>query len=265
MIAARVSSYDQPGGWIPTQIAANDSAANPYNLVLDMKYQAAGISVPARSFNLVGASLPANYSIPLDPLNITVSRGGVDANGNGIPNAYLVITVADAVNPSLTGVYFSGLANTIQSLTIRTAGNATTVQILGNLGIGPINIDGGTGATTIIIGAGGGGNLLDVTNAIVVNGTYGVANQVIVNDRAGNGRNYVVTGTSLYWGVSGLYITFAHITGFTLNASNGGNNTEAIQSTRATNTTINGGAMNDIFTVGSWQRQAAHLRALLGL
>src|SRR5262249_47266681 len=140
MLAAKVSSYAQAGGFIPTTIAANVAAANPYNLVLDMNFQAAGITAAASAVTLTGAPVPGG-PIPNDVLTITAKRDG----------ANLVLHLDDATNSQLTGDYFVGAANTIGSLTIRgTAGN-DTIRVSSDLGVGQITIDGRAGNDTLII------------------------------------------------------------------------------------------------------------------
>ncbi len=120
--AARVSSYARPGGFIPATIAAI-----PQNdLVLDMKYQVAGVGT---------VNDPVTIRAFLDPQN----------------NQWLELHVTDTANTLLTGTYWRGLKSQLRSLTIRgTEFGDDTIIVDGNLGI-PVVVEGRGGANSLTI------------------------------------------------------------------------------------------------------------------
>ena len=233
-------SYNGAGGFI------QDAQNTAYGIVLDMRSQVLG-----RTMNAAGVQ---------DPLTITVGRGTPYPNpvfqANG-PN--LLIQVTDTATPAFSddnGYYFDQPVNYpapaggqwINSLVLRGNDGGDTFQLIGNLGVGPITILGGAGNDNIVIGQTGGGDLDDLSQNVTVDGGGGT-NTLVVNDVAASvGRNYALTASSLQWG-GAASIQFSNINNFTLNASNGASNTEAITNTVAGTTTINGGTRGDAMTV----------------
>jgi hypothetical protein len=176
----RVSSYAGAGGFITTSVAAT----GPYNLVLDMLDQVAGVA--------------RNAAGNWDDLTITASRGGPN-------NANLVLTVNDATDRSLSGVYFSGLAANINGLTLRGAAGNETFVIQGNLGIANIVVDGR-----------GGDNKLQVDDSTTTTNSirYAVSDTAVAASMIGSGTtlwtvNYVGINAGLEVDGSQAYNQFA--------------------------------------------------------
>src|SRR5205814_2296624 len=141
---------------------------------------------------------------------------------------------AGSAAANLNGTYYSAPAANIRSLTIRGGYDNETIQILGNLGVGPITIDGRGGTNTIVIGAPNAGDLSDVRDSIVVTGDAGGTSSLIVNDlNAPAGRSLRVgheSPPSRGW-----------ITGW--------DQTSVIRFTNLRNVTLNGGSFNDSINV----------------
>ena len=237
------NTYNQPaGGGNPAGFIWTAQNNTPYGAILDMRLQALGFAGQQQ-----------------DPLTITVGRGTV-AGVFDVAGPNLLIRVTDnavglPANFQLgSGIYFNQPINSsagvplINSLVLRGNDGGDTFQLIGNLGVGPITILGGTGNDNIVIGQTGGGDLDDLSQNVTVDGGGGT-NTLVVNDVAASvGRNYALTASSLQWG-GAASIQFSNINNFTLNASNGASNTEAITNTVAGTTTINGGTRGDAMTV----------------
>ena len=138
--------------------SSGQDGAEQYPLVLDMSKQALGVD---------GVT---------DNLTITAQ------NNNG--SLQLIVNDLSVPNSPYNGTYFTGVASDISSLTIDTGPDNVTVQLIGNLGVGPITINGSSGNNTYIIGATNGGNLDDITDTVTINGGKGGINSLIVNDAA---------------------------------------------------------------------------------
>jgi hypothetical protein len=197
---SRVSSYAAAGTFIPNTIAATAS----YGLVLDMQDQVLGEATDV-----------AGNPLPQDPLTITASRGGPG-------NANLILTVTDANCPQLSGIYFSGLAANINTLTIRGNTGNDTFIIQGNLGIPNVTVVGR-----------GGGNELEINDAA---------------DTANNVR-YAVSSTDVRaTGINGsgaLTVNYMDIhAGLEVNGGSGFHQW-TVWSTPACETTINSGTGTD--------------------
>ena len=151
--AVNASAFDQPAGAAPAGfIYQAENAA--YGVILDMRDQVLG-----NTTNVPGATIQ-------DPLTITAYRGMPDgtAQANG-PN--LIIRVTDtapgvAANFQYNGIYFNqpinnavGAAAITQGLTLVGNNGNDTFQIMGNLGVGPITIQGGATNNTLVYQEGG--------------------------------------------------------------------------------------------------------------
>jgi hypothetical protein len=175
----------------------DNTIKGPYDLVLDMNKQVLGVNA-ARNENVT-----------------------IVASLNG-PNLQLQVA---APTGQLTGVYYSAPVADIRSLTIRGGDDNEKIRIVGPLGLDTINVDGGTGNSTLT---------LDYSAAATA--------------------NYTVTNTTVTRGTG--TITYGHFTSLTLSTGTSANTSDWIYvrgTAAGTNTTINVGAsaVTKVGTVGN--------------
>ncbi len=198
-----------------------------YGIVIDMRYQVLGAA-----------------GQPQDPLTITVSRGnaaGVTVAGGLGNNPNLIISVTDALNAQYTGIYFNQPAASItQGVVLVGNGASDTFDIMGNLGVGPITIDGQVGRGIV--------NTVDYEDgANSVATTYQITAAAAAAPATPATTVLIATPTA---GGTGQQVTASAFGTFIVDAGSGGNTINVQSTNSAQNLQINAGT-SDWVNVGS--------------
>lgn len=194
--------------------------AGQYHIVLDMNYQVLGASNPGENIKSILAKQNGN--------NLEI---WVDIDGDG------------AYTQPYEGLYFSEQASKIISLTIRGSDDNETFILDGPLALGgedgaglnaKIELDGGAGNDTFIIGNAASGRLDTLTTPITLKGDAG-NDEATINDIASVANNtYTVTDAkvTLTHGANNADINYESHFKLTLNTGFG-NDTVQVDSTSA--------------------------------